>query len=208
MEAQRLSQRRVVPSSRVSIAPIRSHSIHTEWLFQPYEIGCVLLRHPELLRRTFGLTPEYLEDANGAEGEVNLFEEGVQLTRSFRALKLWLSFKVFGVAALRAAVERGIRLAELAERTLREDSCWEVVSPAQLGGRGTFRYAARELSPARLDRVNQDLVAASVRGGFAFVSSTVLKGRTALRMCTINPRTTDEDVRATIRQLESYARNL
>jgi glutamate/tyrosine decarboxylase-like PLP-dependent enzyme len=178
-----------------------------KWLFQPYEIGCVLVRNAAFLKQTFHLLPEYLEDTSRAEEEVNFYEQGIQLTRSFRALKLWLSLKVFGVAAFRAAVERGISLAELAEQTLRQSSCWEVASPAQLGI-VAFRFVGEGISADELNTLNQRLIERTIQDGFAFVSSTILKGRTVLRLCTINPRTTDEDVIATIQRLEQYGHNL
>src|SRR5581483_10781638 len=178
-----------------------------KWLFQPYETGVVLLRDGSLLRKTFHVLPEYMNDTQRGLEEVNFCEQGVQLTRSFRALKVWMSFKVFGVEAFRQAVERGFELAELAERTLRESEPWEIITPATLGI-VSFRYVYDGASEADLNRFNQRLVDAAIRDGFAFPSSTVLRGRTVLRMCPINPRTTDDDIRSTIRRLESLANGL
>ncbi len=178
-----------------------------KWLFQPYETGVVLLRDGSLLRRSFHVLPEYMHDTNRALEEVNFCEQGVQLTRSFRALKVWLSFKVFGVASFRAAVERGFELAALAERTLRENGCWQVTSPATLA-MVSFRYVWPGASEAELNDFNQRLAAAGIADGFAFASSTVLRGRFALRLCPINPRTTDEDIRASLARLERLASEL
>jgi glutamate/tyrosine decarboxylase-like PLP-dependent enzyme len=177
-----------------------------KWLFQPYEIGCVLVREARFLKQTFHLLPEYLEDTSRAEEEVNFYEQGIQLTRSFRALKMWLSLKVFGVAAFRAAVERGISLAELAEQTLRQSSCWQVVSPAQLGI-VAFRFVSEGISADESNTLNQRLVEKTIQDGFAFLSSTNLKSQTVLRLCTINPRTTNQDIIATIQRLEQYGHN-
>jgi aromatic-L-amino-acid decarboxylase len=109
-----------------------------KWLFQPFEIGCVLVRDTRELKETFGIHLEYLNVADRTE-EVNFCEYGIQLTRSFRALKLWMSLKVFGLQSFRKAIERGIELAETAEKILRQSPCWEIVSPAQMGI-VTFRY--------------------------------------------------------------------
>ncbi|MEW6733715.1 MAG: aminotransferase class V-fold PLP-dependent enzyme [Acidobacteriota bacterium] len=178
-----------------------------KWLFQPYEIGCVLLRDAHLLKQTFHILPEYLEDTSKAVEEVNFCEQGIQLTRSFRALKIWLSFKVFGISAFRAAIDQGIKLAELAEQTLSQSSCWEVIAPAQLGI-VSFRFVRDGASTDELKALNQRLISKTIEDGFAFISSTTLKGRTALRLCTINPRTTAADISATIQRLEQYANNL
>ena len=82
-----------------------------KWLFQPFECACILVRDGGALRDAFRMVPEYLKDSDRAEEEVNFRDWGVQLTRSFRALKLWLSVQVHGLAAFRAAVARGMRLA-------------------------------------------------------------------------------------------------
>jgi glutamate/tyrosine decarboxylase-like PLP-dependent enzyme len=178
-----------------------------KWLFQPFECGCVLLRDGRQLRETFRIQPEYLRDVERAVEEVNPSDYGIQLTRGFRALKLWLSFKVFGLAAFRAAIEWGITLAEVAEERLRSDPCWEVVTAAQLG-LVTFRYAPPGTPEETLDRLNIELVEAMRGSGFAMLSSTQLRGRTVLRLCPINPRTTEEELRETIRRLEDLAGEL
>jgi aromatic-L-amino-acid/L-tryptophan decarboxylase len=168
-----------------------------KWLFQTYEIGCVLVRDVRWLKQTFHVLPEYLEDTQLNMAEVNFYEQGYQLTRNFRALKLWLSLKAFGVAAFRAAITHGLELAELTEQILREDAGWQIVSPATLGI-VVFRFAPAGVAEDQLDKLNQQLVNALREDGFAFTSSTVLRGQTVLRMCTINPRTTEADIRAAI----------
>src|SRR5581483_8572093 len=77
-----------------------------KWLYQPYECGCLLLRDGEKLRTAFTMTPDYLRDSESSAEEVNFADLGLQLTRTSRALKLWLSIRYFGLEAFRAAVER------------------------------------------------------------------------------------------------------
>ncbi len=89
-----------------------------KWLFQPFEIGCVLVRDLNHLRDTFRILPEYLKDTQLHSSEFNFTDYGPQLTRSFRALKLWMSIKVFGMASFRAAIERGFALGEFTEAWL------------------------------------------------------------------------------------------
>ena len=163
-----------------------------KWLFQPYEIGCVLMRDGELLERTFAISGAYLRDTLG--GEVNFRDRSVQLTRGGRALKLWLSIQVFGLAAFRDAIAHGIALAEHAESVLRARAGWDVVSPAQLAI-VCFRRDGDDALQTRLAE-------AMVADGFAAPSTTEVSGRVALRMCTINPRTTFKDIEGTIRRLE------
>jgi glutamate/tyrosine decarboxylase-like PLP-dependent enzyme len=173
-----------------------------KWLFQPYEIGCVLVRDRRELRETFHILPEYLKDTERAEEEINFCDYGIQLTRSFRALKLWMSLKVFGLESFREAVGRGIGHAELAEEHLRALPNWEVITPAQLGI-VTFRFIPEGALPSKVNELNQRLVEQMIANGFAMVSSTSLRGRSALRMCTINPRTTEADIRESITKLAS-----
>ncbi len=178
-----------------------------KWLFQPFEIGCVLVRDRRLLKETFRILPEYLADTQLGGEEVNFCDYGIQLTRGFRALKLWLSFKTFGVAAFREAIDRGIGMAELAEAQLRRTDAFEILSPATLGI-VVFRFAPPETSEAERNELNRRLVAAMIEDGFVFASSTTLHGRTALRLVPINPRTTEADLRAGIERIAALARTL
>lgn len=174
-----------------------------KWLFQPFEIGCVLVRDMRLLSDTFAVHPEYLRDVDRNLDEINFRDYGIQLTRSFRALKLWMSLKVFGLNAFRDAVQRGIELAEQTEDMLRTSARWEVVTPAQLGI-VTFRFVGSGGTAEEIDQVNERIVERMMQDGFAFLTSTVLRGRVVLRLCTINPRTTDRDVEETVQRLEFY----
>lgn len=170
-----------------------------KWLFQPFEIGCVLVRELVHLRDTFRILPEYLKDTHQYSNEFNFTDHGLQLTRGFRALKLWMSIKVFGMAAFRAAVERGFELAEFTEARLRKMPGWEIVTPAQMGI-VCFRYEDAD------DAAHLRLVQSILKDGFALITSTVLQGRTVLRTCTINPRTTEADIEDTLDRLDRLAR--
>jgi glutamate/tyrosine decarboxylase-like PLP-dependent enzyme len=166
-----------------------------KWLFQPIACGCVLVREGHLLQETFRIHPEYLQDVHREQQEVHFCDRGIELTRGFRALKLWLSIQVFGMNSFRAAIARGIELAEVAERRLRASGEWEIVTPAQLA-MVTFRHV----------RSSRDLVSAIYDDGYALLTSTSLRGRPALRLCTLNPRTTDEEIHRTIEKLEQLAK--
>ena len=165
-----------------------------KWLFQPYESGCVLVRRPGALEQAFTIFGEYLRDV-ATPDEVDFRDRGPQLSRGSRALKLWLSLHTFGLDAFRGAIDRGIDLAERAQRRIEEAPNLEVVTPAQLG--------IVTFAPPRGDA--GALVERMVAEGFAAPSSTVLDGRTVGRLCTINPRTTDEDVDRTVERLSQLA---
>jgi glutamate/tyrosine decarboxylase-like PLP-dependent enzyme len=165
-----------------------------KWLFAPYEVGCLFVRRPGILDRTFGMRPEYLADVRPDSAEVNFGDRGLELTRRSRALKLWLMLKVYGSASLRAAIERCIGLAEHAQGLLESDPNWEVVTPAQLG---IVTFACPDWSAEE----HAARAAALAASGYAAVTSTVLGDRRALRLCTINPRTTESDIEQTLRRL-------
>jgi aromatic-L-amino-acid/L-tryptophan decarboxylase len=184
----------------IALADSLSFDPH-KWLFQPVECGCVLLRDAALLKSAYRIMPEYLADVHRNVTEVNPCDYGIQLTRGFRALKVWMSMQFFGVDAFRAAVERGFALAEFAERKLRTMPCWEIVTPAQMGIVTFARRGADESFYARLHD-------AMLKDGFALATSTVLNGKTVLRLCTINPRTTEEDIERTIDWLDALAESV
>lgn len=178
-----------------------------KWMFQPYEIGCVLVRDRRLLRQAFEIRADYMQNVSDDEERPNFCDHGIQLTRNFRALKLWFSIKTFGMKSFRAAVTHGMAMAEHAESLLRAMPDWEVCTAAQLALL-SYRFAPAGLSAGRLDEINRALVDASQRDGFVFVSSTNHKGRTVLRLNTINPNTTPDDIRDSLNRLDTLARTI
>ena len=162
-----------------------------KWLFQPIECGALLVRDIETLRNAFHVRPEYLKDAESAEGEVQFCDLGPQLTRNFRALKLWMTVQTFGVAA----IERGMILAEQAERELAAAG-WEIVTEAQLG---VLTFSC----PGQSER-NLDVLHIALEEGYLALSTTVLEGRTVLRMCVTNPRISDAEMSESVRRLTTY----
>ncbi len=168
-----------------------------KWLFQPIECGVALVRERRWLAETFKEQPEYLKDVEQAGEEINFGYQGVQLTRQFRALKLWMTFKVFGLDAISEAIAAGFENAERAEALLREAGCWEIVTPAQMAV-VTFRYRPADGDEALANRVTHDLVGALLDDGYAFASGSQLREKTVMRMCCNNPRTTPADISATV----------
>ncbi len=191
-----------------------------KWFAQTFEAGCVLVRDGPLLARAFAMRPEYMQDVEPAEDEINFADHGIALTRRFRALKVWLSVKVHGLGWFRALVEHCCALAELGQRLLEGAGCFEVLSPRQLGI-VCFRYvppalaaASRERHPhtpvadGRLDALNLALVDAVRATGRAFLSSTRLGGRVAVRFCFVNWRTTAADVEEVVALLRERGAGL
>lgn len=175
-----------------------------KWLFCPLETSIVLVSDPRTLHRAFGdeASTPYLADAR-ADAQVDGIdagELGPQLSRQARAVRLWALLQIRGADGVRAAVARGLELAQWAEREIDRSAQWELVTPASLC---VVTFAHRTG-----DQVTRSLPAAAAADGYASVSGTTVAGRPALRLCTINPDTTPEDVSTTLGRLAGLADGL
>ncbi len=178
-----------------------------KWLFQPFEAGCLMVRDVRNLERAFSVHPEYLQDTRLGEEHVNFGDRGLQLSRSFRALKVWMSIQTFGMAAFRRAVGNGIELADRADAYVRASPDLELLSPASLGV-VCFRYnpRSRDLDEAALEALNEKVQGRVISEGVAMMSSTRLHGRYALRLCILSHMTTWRDVEETLTAIEVFGR--
>jgi len=180
-----------------------------KWFGQAFEVGCVLVRNGRRLQETFAIRPEYMQDVEPAEDQVNFADRGIALTRRFRALKIWLSVQVLGVGWFRALVQHSCRLADFAQALLEQSPLFQVLSPRQLSI-VCFRYRPPGLAfrDDELDRLNLAIVEGLRETNRAFISSTRLRGRVALRFCFVNWRTTAGDVEEVVRLLTEVAEGL
>ncbi len=176
-----------------------------KWWFQPMEIGCLLVKDANHLKTTFQVSAEYLEDtkAKGLE-EINYYDHGIQLTRSFRALKLYFSLKTFGLKAFKKAIQKGIDMAEYTEKLLRREKNWQIITPAQLGIIN-FVYAPKGASLVEIDAASKLIAEKVMHDGFAMMTTTKINEVTVLRMCPIHPGLSKLDIRETIRRLGLFA---
>ncbi|MEX0735311.1 MAG: aminotransferase class I/II-fold pyridoxal phosphate-dependent enzyme [Steroidobacteraceae bacterium] len=180
-----------------------------KWLFQPFEAGCVLVRDVATLVRAFSVNPEYLQDTQLGLEQVNFADRGYQLTRSFRALKVWMSIQTFGLAHFRDAIARVIEFADQAGRLVLATEGLELLSPPSLGVL-CFRYRPQgaRWTAERIERLNEALQARVIESGAAMISSTRLRGTYSLRLCIMSHQTTWDDVRVTIEQIAEFGRGL
>lgn len=180
-----------------------------KWLFQPYETGCLMVRDPAELEAAFRVFPEYLQDTELGGEHPNFGDRGIQLTRAFRALRVWMSLQVHGRAAHAAAVAAGIGLAATAERRILVADDLELLSPASLG---IVCFRARpENGPddeGEIEALNREVQDRIVAEGTAMMSSTRLRGRYSLRLCILNYRSREEDVVATLERIRALAREV
>ena len=159
-----------------------------KWLYQPFECGSLLVKDGALLRRAFEIAPDYLKDLEIASREVNFADLGMQQTRMCRAIKVWMSLKYFGVESFRLAIDNAMDLARRAEERIKASHEFELLSPVTLSV-VCFRRRVPDADEATHERVNRALLQGIEDGGQAWLSSTRLRGRYALRMCVLNHTT-------------------
>jgi aromatic-L-amino-acid/L-tryptophan decarboxylase len=170
-----------------------------KWLYAPLEAGCALVRDPERLRAAFAYHPPYY---HFEERATNFVDFGLQNSRGFRALKVWLALRQAGARGYRQMISDDMRLSRrLAEAVARHP---DLELATQALSITTFRFVPPELRDARgteageraLNQVNEQLLERLQRGGHAFVSNAVVGGRFLLRACIVNFRTGPADVDA------------
>jgi len=178
-----------------------------KWFFQPFEAGCLLVRDVRQLERAFSVSPEYLQDTRSVTDRVDFANRGLQLTRSFRALKVWMSVQTFGMAAFRSAVAHGMDLAERAADHVEASDSLELLSPVSLGI-VCFRFnpGGARLEDPELETLNEAIQTRVVQSGVAMMSSTRLRDRYSLRLCIMAHETTWDDVLDTLEAIERLGR--
>jgi aromatic-L-amino-acid decarboxylase len=165
-----------------------------KWLYQPVELGALLVRDGSALRRGFEISPEFLKDVEAADAEVNFSDRGLQLTRSCRALKLWISLRYFGVSAFRTAIDNCLDLALHAQDRIESSPELELMSQASLGVVTFRRHPSGVDDEAILERVNANIAERIERGGEVFISTARVRGRYVLRLCILNHSTSQAEV--------------
>jgi len=194
---------RLSPRLRPLFAGIeRAQSIAADphkWLYVPYEAGAALVREPGRLPDAFRRFPEYLasDPESPFPGPAWFAERGVELSRGFKALKVWMGLKRHGRKGYEAVIERDVALARFLAEEVRRRPDFELLAEPVLSI-VNFRYRprGRDLGDGALDRLNRQVVNRLVAGGAFFLAPTVIEGRSSLRVSITNFRTTEDDLRA------------
>ena len=177
-----------------------------KWLFTPFDCSVLFIKRPEVLKRAFSLVPEYLVTRE-QDDVVNYMDYGVQLGRRFRALKLWMIIRAFGVDGLAERLRAHCALAAKFAEWLRASGDWESMAPVPFS-LVCFRYAPRGASDAERDRMNEAIMEAVNAGGEVFLSHTKLHGKYALRLSIGNIRTEERHVALAWQRLREAADSL
>ena len=182
-----------------------------KWLYVPYEAGATLVREPGRLSAAFRKFPEYLasDPESPFPGPAWFAERGVELSRSFKALKVWMGLKTHGRRAYAEQIENDVRLAAFLAAEVDRRPDFERLAEAPLSiANFRFRPADRKLSDGELDQLNRRIINALVGDGSFFLSPTILKGRTAMRVSITNFRTREEDLLALLDESARIGREL
>ncbi|NMM48247.1 pyridoxal phosphate-dependent decarboxylase family protein [Marinigracilibium pacificum] len=174
-----------------------------KWWFQPYEAGCLLVKNKEHLLNAFHIEAEYLKETYDDAEQLNYYNQGIQLTRNFKALKLWLSLQFFGVAEFRRAIQLGMDLAKRIEENLMNQGDWTIVTPARLAIIN-FRPKLSNSSEQEEDQLTRAMIGRFLEDGKYIITSTELLNRPVVRLCIINPELTRKE----IDQLSLYIYNV
>ena len=182
-----------------------------KWLYLPVDVGCVIYRDPDAARAAFAQEAEYTRMfGEEAEEAFVCWDYGPELSRRFRALKVWMLLKGVGLNRLSEAIESNLACARHLESMVRASDDFEMATPVELSI-FCFRYLPRRLrneSPDAVDAFNQRLLVALQRDGSSYLSNATLSGRFALRGCVLNYRTTLRDMETLLDDLRRVAKSL
>ncbi len=184
-----------------------------KWLYCPIEVACVLTKHGSALADAFSFKPPYYRVVGRGEAGIDFYELGMQNTRGFRALKVWLQLRSVGREAYRASIQEDVRLAERLFDLARGHPEFE--AHAVNLSIATFRYVPADLNGSDteraaefLDQLNQRILTELQAGGELFVSNAVIHGRYFLRACIVNFRTSEKHINTVTDTVAAVGRRL
>ena len=180
-----------------------------KWLYQPLDCGCLLYRDPTKARAAFAHTGEYAKVLSSDPTEAfAFFEESFELSRRFRALRLWLSLRYHGLQAFRESITKDLELAQRLASAIDKHDKFELLVLPELTA-VCFRYrTAKPTSEDDLNRRNAEILQLVVRRGRVYLSNAALRGKFYLRACIVNHRTTEADVDEVIPEVLAAAGEL
>ncbi|HEX4668019.1 MAG TPA: aminotransferase class I/II-fold pyridoxal phosphate-dependent enzyme [Chthoniobacterales bacterium] len=203
------------PSARSALAGIeQADSVALDphkWLYLPVDVGCIIYRDPERARAAFAHEADYTRVLGAGTDEAFVFwDYGPELSRRFRALKVWMLLKGVGLHSLGEAIEQNLACARHLEALVRASDDFEMVAPVGLSI-FCFRHLPallRKASAQVVDAWNERLLLALQGDGSSYLSNTTLAGRFALRGCVLNYRTTLRDMEILLDDLRRVAHSI
>jgi aromatic-L-amino-acid decarboxylase len=180
-----------------------------KWLYQPLDCGCLLYRDVGIARTTFAYTGDYARQLSSDPVEgFAFFEESIELSRRFRALKLWLSLRYHGLAAFREAIRKDLDSAQRLAAAIASSPALEILAPAELSAVCFRHLVNKDTSEESRNRFNLALLKRIVARGRVYLSNAVLHGKFCLRACIVNHLTKESDIDAVIPEVLAAAATL
>jgi aromatic-L-amino-acid decarboxylase len=165
-----------------------------KWMYLPFEAACVLVRDGAVHRDAFSIRASYLAmgERGVTAGGIPFADLGIDLTRNFKALKVWMSLRAHGVRAYARLIEQNVAHVRHLAARVEADPALELLAPVALNVL-CFRYAPPGVPAARLDAINQEILLRLQEEGIAVPSGTTVRGRFAIRVANVNHRSRRED---------------
>lgn len=165
-----------------------------KWMYLPFEAACVLVRDGDVHRDAFSIRATYLSmgDRGLTAGGIPFADLGIDLTRSFKALKVWMSLRAHGVRTYARLIEQNVAQVRYLAELVEADPSLELLAPVALNV-ACFRYAPAGVPEERLDAINQEILLRVQETGIAVPSGTIVRGRYAIRVANVNHRSRRED---------------
>lgn len=180
-----------------------------KWLYMPYEVGCTLIKNAEAHRNAFAITPNYLIQENrglaGGPDSYNNF--GFELSRGFKALKVWMSLKEHGIKRYSEQIHQNNLQAKYLEKLIGESPLLELLAPVSLSI-VCYRFVKPDLSEGDLNKLNREILIQLQEQGIASPSSTILNDKFAIRVCIVNHRTKVSDLELLISETVRIGMNI
>lgn len=175
-------------------------------LFQTYSCAVVIVREKQHMLNSFSERAEYLTDIQNDDDVIDPEMIGMELTRPARALKLWITLQVLGEAQFRARIDYGQQLAEFTQTIVESMENWHITSDASLSIL-SFKYVHPNLTAAENNKILVNAAQRMASSGFAVTYTTELNNEKVIRMCTINPETTKDDIIETLNRLDGFVKD-
>ena len=179
-----------------------------KWLYQPIDCGCLLYRNASSAQLAFSYSGDYVRTlTNDPVESFTFFDESIELSRRFRALKLWFSLRYHGLAAFRESIENDLQHAQRLGSLIESTPDLHLMAPIELSA-VCFRYAGGKHTEDDLSRLNSEILRRILKRGNVYLSNATVNSRFCLRACVVNHRTTNSDIDRVVTEVLAVAKEM
>ncbi len=178
-----------------------------KWLYQPFEVGCVLVKNWTTLRSAYFKKADYLDTSLEHEGRLDFNEHTFQLSRNAKSLKIWMSLKMYGMRRIREMIQKDIDLTHYLSDQIVASDDFELMARSHLAV-SCFRYVGTLTNEKEITKLNQNLISALEKDGRVFITGTKLNSDFVIRACIINHRKQKEDIDYLLTVIRDVAKSL